>query len=81
MPEKPEMDEKSGKPAAEDPASEKTSAVRKNTTAKTPEHRSQPKISSTHAMFRLGRKIARLCFVLLKNKAEFDPTYAPALAK
>ena len=25
--------------------------------------------------------IARLCFVLLKKKAEFDPTYAQALAK
>ena len=38
-------------------------------------------LSSTAAFVALGRKIARLCFVLLKNKAIFDPTYAHALAK
>ena len=38
-------------------------------------------LSSTAAFVALGRKIARLCFVLLKNKTEFDPAYAHALAK
>ena len=33
-------------------------------------------LSSTAAFVALGRKLARLCFVLLRNEVDFDPNYS-----
>ena len=34
-------------------------------------------LSSTAAFIALGRKIARLCFVLLRKQADFEPNFQP----